>query len=71
MQGLAVTGYVLLALLVLAVVLHAVFPRYEWRTISEPGQISIVVYDRWTGRFQRGVYSETGNLNVMGVFTPF
>lgn len=59
------------ALLTIAVFLHAVFPRYEWHTVPEPGKLSIVVYDRWTGRFQRGVYSDDGVLNAMGVFTPF
>jgi len=52
---------------------HAFFPRYEWRTIQDGSgaTISIVVYDRWAGRFQRAVYDDKGNLNAMGVFTPF
>ena len=39
--------------------------------LDEPGSVTIVVYDRWTGRFQRAVYDDKGGLNVMGVFTPF
>jgi len=50
---------------------HAFFPRYEWRTIQDGSTINLVVYDRWAGRFQRAVYDEKGNLNAMGVFTPF
>lgn len=67
--GLAVT--VVLVLLAIAIFLHALFPRYDWHTVSEPGKLSVVVYDRWTGRFQRGVYSDDGKLQVMSVYTPF
>jgi hypothetical protein len=50
---------------------HAFFPRYEWRTVEQSGSTSVIVYDRWAGRFQRAVYRDDGNLNVMGVYTPF
>jgi hypothetical protein len=63
--------YGLLGLLAAGLLLHSFFPRYEWKTIEKPGAVSIVVYDKWTGRFQRGVYSDDGNLSLMGVFTPF
>ena len=66
-----VLTYALLAILAAAVLLHSFVPRYEWRTLEDSGSVSIVVYDRWTGRFQRGVYDTKGNLNAMGVFTPF
>ena len=66
-----VLTYGLLAILAAAVLLHAFVPRYEWKTIDETGSVSIVVYDKWTGRFQRGVYDAKGNLSAMGVFTPF
>ncbi len=60
-------------LIVIAVgaLLHIVFPRYEWRTVGTAGAMNIIVYDRWTGRFQRAVYDDKGSLNVMGVYTPF
>jgi hypothetical protein len=64
-------AYGLLGLLAVGLLLHSFFPRYEWKTIEQTGSVSIVVYDKWTGRFQRGVYDDKGNLNVMGVFTPF
>ena len=54
-----------------ALLAYVFFPRYDWRTLENPGSISIVVYDRWTGRFQRAVWENGGNLNVMGVYTPF
>ena len=61
----------LVAAIAVALLAHAFFPRYEWRTLSETGSVTVVVYDRWTGRFQRAVYDDKGGLNVMGVFTPF
>ena len=62
----------LLALIrAVAVVLHAFVPRYDWRMVEGTSSVTIVVYDKWTGRFQRGVYDDNGSLNVMGVFTPF
>jgi hypothetical protein len=64
-------AYGLGGLLAVGVLLHSFFPRYDWKTVEQSGSISVVVYDRWTGRFQRGVYDNGGNLNVMGVFTPF
>ena len=63
--------YGLLGLLTAGLLLHSFFPRYEWRTLDEAGSVTIVVYDCWTGRFQRAVYDDKGSLNVMGVFTPF
>ena len=63
--------YALLAVVVVALLVHAFFPRYDWRQVEGSGTVSVVVYDRWTGRFQRAVYDDKGGLNVMGVFTPF
>ena len=63
--------YALLVLLAVALLLHAFVPRYEWRTVEGTGSVSVVVYDKWTGRFQRGVYNDNGSLSSMGVFTPF
>jgi hypothetical protein len=63
--------WALLGVIVLAIFAHAYLPRYEWRTITQTGSVSIVIYDRWTGRMQRAVYDDKGSLNVMGVYTPF
>ena len=63
--------YGLLIVVGAALLAHGFFPRYDWRPVEGPGSVSIVVYDRWTGRFQRAVYDDKGGLNVMGVFTPF
>jgi hypothetical protein len=63
--------YILLVVIAVAVVLHAFVPRYDWRMVEGTSSVTIVVYDKWTGRFQRGVYDDNGSLNVMGVFTPF
>jgi hypothetical protein len=61
----------LLGALVLGIFAHSFLPRYEWREVREPSAISIIVYDKWTGRMQRAVYDDKGGLNVMGVYTPF
>jgi hypothetical protein len=54
----------------LAIALHAVFPRYEFRIVGEDGR-GIIVYDRWTGKFQRADYSTTGEPTLRPVLTPF
>jgi hypothetical protein len=49
----------------------AFFPRYDYRTVQNDKSISIIVYDRWAGRFQRAVFGDNGDLNVMGAYSPF
>jgi hypothetical protein len=63
--------WALLGVIALAIFARAFLPRYEWRTIQQAGSVSIVVYDRWTGRLQRAVYDDKGELNVMRVYAPF
>ncbi len=65
-----IIGAVIAALAVAALFVHAVFPRYEWRTVNADGS-ALVVYDRWSGRFQRAVYDEAGRVKPMDVYTPF
>jgi hypothetical protein len=60
-----------LGVIVVAIFAHAFLPRYEWREVREASTLSVVVYDKWTGRFQRAVYDDKGMLNVMGVYTAF
>jgi hypothetical protein len=64
-----VWGYAILGLVAVAVLVHALFPRYEWKIMGDGS--AIVVYDRWGGRFQRAVYDQSGKLRVMDVYTPF
>ena len=54
---------------ILAILVHAVFPRYEWRTVGENGAV-IVVYDRWSNYFQRAVYDDRGKVTAMEPFRP-
>jgi hypothetical protein len=54
----------------LALILHEIFPRYEWRTFGETGTI-VVVYDRWSNYIQRAVYDEHGKVTPMDPFKPF
>jgi hypothetical protein len=64
---------VIASLIVIAIGLlaHAFFPRYDYRTVQNDKSISIIVYDRWSGRFQRAVYGDNGDVNVMKVYSPF
>jgi hypothetical protein len=52
-----------------AVILHAVLPRYEYQLIQN-GQ-AIVIYDKWTGKWQRANYNANGDADLRGVLTPF
>jgi hypothetical protein len=54
----------------IALILHVLLPRYEWRTYGDSGSI-VVVYDRWSNFFQRAVYDEHGKVTPMDPFRPF
>jgi hypothetical protein len=64
-------GFALLGVIALGIFAHAFLPRYDWREVRDPNGISIIVYDKWTGRMQRAAYDDKGGLNLMGVYTPF
>jgi hypothetical protein len=64
-------GFALLGVIALGIFAHAFLPRYDWREVRDPNGISIIVYDKWTGRIQRAAYDDKGSLNLMGVYTPF
>jgi hypothetical protein len=66
-QPWVVIGAVLVAV---ALVLHAIFPRYEWRSVDADGR-AIVVYDRWAGRFQRAAWQADGSVQAMSLWSPF
>ena len=66
----SVAGLVVFALLAIAVVLHAVWPRYELTTIGVNRE-SVVVFDRWTGQFQRVDYLPSGEPRATSVVDPF
>ena len=50
-------------------VFYAVFPRYEWNVQGDGA--SVVVFDRWKGRFQRADFQEDGTLKGWPVYVPF
>lgn len=58
------------AVLAAGLVLHALFPRYQ---LSPHGVNSdaVVVFDRWTGQFQRATYSPDGEPRTSSVVRPF
>jgi hypothetical protein len=55
------------ALIVLFLALRVVFPRYDWRPVGDGH--AVIVYDKWTGRFQRAEWNATGKLQLMDVYT--
>jgi hypothetical protein len=58
------------ALVALGLVVHALFPRYEWRVIGDAGTV-IVVYDRWSNYLQRASYDDQGRVKPNEPFKPF
>jgi hypothetical protein len=58
------------ALVALGLVVHALFPRYEWRVIGDTGSV-IIVYDRWSNYLQRAVYDDQGKVKPDEPFKPF
>jgi hypothetical protein len=55
--------------LAIGVVLHAAFPRYTIST-GQDGS-AVLVFDRWTGQFQRATYGPDGEPRVTSVVKPF
>ena len=60
----------LLGAIVLGIFAHSFLPRYEWRAVNASGT-ALMVYDRWSGRFQRAEYDANGKVKAMDVYTPF
>lgn len=56
-------------LVALAVFVHAVFPRYQFEVIDQ-GR-AIVIYDRWSGQFQRANYDAQGEPTLTRMLRPF
>ena len=57
-------------LLAVGLILHAVYPRYEWR-VANPDGTAIVIYDRWGGAFQRAAWNEKGDVTPTQPFKPY
>ena len=66
-----VKDWLIIALLAVAagLVFNAIFPRYEWN-VQRDGA-SVVVFDRWQGRFQRADFEPDGTLRGWPVYVPF
>jgi hypothetical protein len=58
-----------LLLVAFSVLVHAVFPRYQFEAIDQ-GR-AIVIYDRWTGQFQRANYDAQGEPTLTRMLRPF
>jgi hypothetical protein len=57
-------------LVALGLIVHALFPRYEWRTSGDNAAV-IIVYDRWSNFVQRAVYDDQGHVKPGDPFKPF
>ena len=57
-------------LLAAAIVLHGMMPRYALTTVGANGE-SVIVFDRWTGQFQRVDYQPNGEPRATPVVNPF
>jgi hypothetical protein len=53
-----------------ALILHALLPRYTLTTVGQTGDV-VLVFDRWTGQFQRATYGPDGAPRVTEVVRPF
>jgi hypothetical protein len=62
--------WALLGVIAAGIFAHAYLPRYEWREVNAGGT-AVIVYDKWTGRFQRAEYDPAGKVKTMDVLTPF
>jgi hypothetical protein len=58
------------AALALGLLAHALLPRYEFTTVGADGG-AVLVFDRWTGQFQRATYGPDGEPVVTSVVRPF
>ena len=50
--------------------LHALLPRYTMTTVGPDGSV-VLVFDQWTGQFQRATYGTDGEPRVTSVVKPF
>lgn len=57
------------AALATGLTLHAVLPRYT--LTAGPDGAVVLVFDRWTGQFQRATYGADGEPRVTQVVKPF
>jgi hypothetical protein len=63
-------GIVAAALAAIGLTLHALLPRYTMTTVGQDGA-AVIVFDRWTGQFQRATYGADGEPRVTSVVRPF
>ena len=56
--------------LAVAIVLHGAMPRYELARVGASGD-SVIVFDKWTGQFQRVDYQPNGDPRATPVVNPF
>jgi len=46
---------------------RTMLPRYEWRVVGDGH--AVVVYDKWSGRFQRTEWNNDGKPHLSDVYT--
>ena len=65
----ALWAVVAAALIAFGLILHALLPRYTFTTVGQDGAV-VLVFDRWTGQFQRATYGADGEPRVTSVVKP-
>jgi hypothetical protein len=68
--GPGIWAVVAAALIGIGLTLHALLPRYTMTTVGQEGAV-VLVFDRWTGQFQRATYGPDGEPRVTSVVKPF
>jgi hypothetical protein len=66
-------GWIIVALILFAGVLaHALLPRYETHVFNvTPDTHVLVVYDKWSNRYQRASFDANGKIHLSDVYvTP-
>ena len=66
----ALWGVVAAALIAIGLTLHAMLPRYMLSAVGQDASV-VLVFDRWTGQFQRATYGPDGEPRVTSVVKPF
>lgn len=46
---------------------HSLLPRYDWHVVADGH--AIVVFDKWSGRFQRAEWDSEGKPHLSDVYT--
>jgi hypothetical protein len=69
-MSVGIWAVVVAAMVAFGLTMHALLPRYAMTTVGQDGA-AVIVFDRWTGQFQRATYGPDGEPRVTSVVRPF